>query len=347
MMLSNMQLKQLLTTALRRHTRAQLEYSASEIEEILALFDRTSLILPIADYKIQTSAAEKTVKLMILDTETTGLDYEKDRVIELGYVIAEVTVTGEFLGIISSYAGLTDPGIPISENAMLKHHLTDADVSGKMLDLLQINQDLETVDIVVAHNARFDRHLIEHEENLPAFKKLPWVCTLTDIDWAEKGASSVALEYLGFFSGFKYESHRALSDVMALTKICETQELFPTILREAKAIKYVAGAYNAPFDLKDALKDQEFRPYYKGSSFQAWYKLLDAESLEEQLSNLESTLELKTLRLEKLEASARYSNRELEVLDNSPNIKINDLLSDLAKPTVIEPIKAKAKRRML
>ena len=60
-----------------------------------------------------------------LDCETTGLDPETDKIIE----VAATAFT--FENTFDSYETLVDPGCAISEASMAIHHITDEMVQGK------------------------------------------------------------------------------------------------------------------------------------------------------------------------------------------------------------------------
>ncbi len=113
------------------------------------------------------------VQIVVVDTETTGMDHAKDTVVE----IAAVSRRREFLGVFSS---LCNPGRPIPPEAMAVHHITDsmaADqplLSANLVDLLRkLDEDRETPDeprIWAAHNAEFDRGFLQGLEG-------GWICT--------------------------------------------------------------------------------------------------------------------------------------------------------------------------
>jgi exodeoxyribonuclease X len=117
----------------------------------------------------------------VLDTETTGLDPAKDSVVEIASVelvgaIAEGK-TGptqwQIGDIASSYV---NPHKPIPPEASGIHHILDADVAdapdlGEAIDHVLTPMWRESVDIVAAHNARFDRDF------LPPLKDKRWIDT--------------------------------------------------------------------------------------------------------------------------------------------------------------------------
>jgi DNA polymerase-3 subunit epsilon/exodeoxyribonuclease X len=100
-------------------------------------------------------------KFVILDTETTGTD-EKDRIIQLGYMVLEpkkeIEIYNEFC--------FTD--VPISYGAMEVHHITPEVIEGKMPCVQteayrKLNQ-LNTPDnYMIIHNAPFDLGMLLKE----------------------------------------------------------------------------------------------------------------------------------------------------------------------------------------
>ena len=121
------------------------------------------------------------MNIHVLDTETTGLDPESDRVVELAAVLvcamprAAPDATWDW-EIGEPVASLVKPHRPISFEAMGVHHITEADVAnapdlGPAIDLVLTPFWGETVDVIAAHNAKFDKPF------LPPLKDKRWVCT--------------------------------------------------------------------------------------------------------------------------------------------------------------------------
>ena len=65
------------------------------------------------------------IPVVVIDTETTGLDVEKVRIIEIGAVRLETCAPGPQL----VFSELVDPGIPIPEASTRIHGIADADVA--------------------------------------------------------------------------------------------------------------------------------------------------------------------------------------------------------------------------
>ena len=98
---------------------------------------------------------------VIVDTETTGLDHLKDEVIELGMVACTYHEDGRVGDVIGTFNGLREPGVPIRPEITRLTGITPDMVSGQMLDLEAVERFLEPADLIIAHNARFDRPFCE------------------------------------------------------------------------------------------------------------------------------------------------------------------------------------------
>ena len=160
-------------------------------------------------------AGNKLCRGVVLDTETTGLDPQRDKVIELGMLLFDFDpVSGEIHQVLDVLDELEDPGFPIPPATIAVHHITDDMVQGKLIDDKKVNQFLQNVVVVIAHNAAFDRPFVE--ARWPIFESLNWACSIKDIDWREEGFGSAKLEYLLSTQGYFYEAHRAEADCRAL-----------------------------------------------------------------------------------------------------------------------------------
>lgn len=91
-----------------------------------------------------------------LDCETTGLDLEKDRVIE----VAVVKFT--FDAVLEEYESLIDPECPIPQESIDIHHITPEMVQGKPTLNSVIPELLKIIGnhIIVGHGITFDINLI-------------------------------------------------------------------------------------------------------------------------------------------------------------------------------------------
>jgi len=99
----------------------------------------------------------------VMDLETTGFDPETEAPVEVAVTSLQVGAPEE-CQIIALGSDLIDPGRPIPPEARAVHHLSDADVRGKIdLDtalkqwpMLNVRGMRDDQYVPVAHNARFD-----------------------------------------------------------------------------------------------------------------------------------------------------------------------------------------------
>jgi len=255
-------------------------------------------------------------RVLILDTETTGLDQSKEKIIELAMLRLDVdTATGQPLGLLQVFDELEDPGRAIPKEVVALTGLTDADVQGKRLDEARIAAMLEGVDVVIAHNAGFDRPFCE--ARIPQFRELAWACSFADIDWKAQGRSSSKLEALALELGWFYDAHRAEMDCHALLAVlCAPLPKSPernglaTLLAMARRPALRIFATHAPFDSKDLLKA---RGYRWNAEQKVWSsRLADDAALEAECEWLKADVyggRHAVVAIEQSDARAKYSSR--------------------------------------
>jgi DNA polymerase-3 subunit epsilon len=259
------------------------------------------------------------VNVVVLDTETTGLDQSRDKIIELAMLrVAVDTSTGLPCGDVAVYDGLEDPGMPISKEIEAITGIADAMVRGQRLDEARIAGLLDGVSLVIAHNAAFDRPFVE--ARLPQFQALPWACSFADIDWKQEGQGSAKLEYLAMAQGRFYDAHRAEVDCHALLAVLgarlpvSEQTGLSRMLAAARSPGYRLQATAAPFDAKDLLKA---RGYRWNAEAKVWHTLLaDEAQLQAEYDWLKTTVygnRAARVQVEKLDARVKYAGRAGEL----------------------------------
>jgi DNA polymerase III subunit epsilon len=131
-------------------------------------------------------------------------------------------------------------------------------IAGHRIDDGAVNDLLNRVVLVIAHNADFDRRFLE--KRLPAFTTKHWACSRADIDWKAEGIRSSALEFVAYSSGFFHDGHRAASDCRATLHVL-AQPLPGTgrlalqaLLEQARLPTWRLWARDAVIEKKDALK---------------------------------------------------------------------------------------------
>jgi DNA polymerase-3 subunit epsilon len=274
---------------------------------------------PELNFATATAPVGEVVRVLVLDTETTGLDHSVDKIIELALLQVDVDLaTGLPVGVVSVYDGLEDPGVPISKEIEAITGITSAMVAGHRLDEARIASLLQGVNLVIAHNAAFDRPFCE--ARIPAFAQLPWGCSFADIDWKKEGQSSAKLEYLALDKGWFYDAHRAEVDCHALLAVLG-QPLpasrvtgLAKILTASQGASYCLQATNAPFEAKDLLKA---RAYRWNAEQRVWQIRLGSEAdLEAEYEWLKASVyagRAARVQVEKLTALEKYSSRAGEM----------------------------------
>lgn len=261
-------------------------------------------------------AGQKLCKGVILDTETTGFDVHNDRVIELGMLLFEFEpIRGAIHQVLDVFDELEDPGFAIPPASIAVHHITDQMVRGKQIDDTQVNRLLKHVDVVIAHNAAFDRPFVE--ARWPVFEQLNWACSIKDIDWREEGFGSAKLEYLLSTQGFFYEAHRAETDCWALLALLDQvlpnsqQTALLALLEKLNQAQQKIYAVNSPFETKDMLKT---RGYRWSPDLRCWSRTVsNPNELAQELSWLKKNVygdRSARVEIETLGGKVRYSNRE-------------------------------------
>jgi DNA polymerase-3 subunit epsilon len=238
----------------------------SEIEEIarvLSLHPDYQVLRRLKPDSLLSDVREG-VKIVIIDTETTGTDFNKDAIIEVGALAVLVDPnTGEVGEIIGHFNGLEDPGFPIPPESTEIHGITDAMVAGQQLDEAALRALLKDAHLILAHNAQFDRTFLE--KRFEFFTDLPFGCTLKQIAWRQEGFGSAALEYLVYRLGFFYYGHRAVNDCEAvlalLAQPLPVSGRMPcdVLFEKASEPEFVIHAVKAPIEVKDVLKAKGFR----------------------------------------------------------------------------------------
>lgn len=254
------------------------------------------------------------LKGAIVDTETTGTDPATDRIIELCVLIFEYSAeTGEVAWVSDVYDGLEDPGMAIPPQSTAVHGITDEMVAGEHLDDEAVEGLLDGVSWVIAHNAAFDRPLLERR--LPVFARLNWLCSMKEVPWAELGFPGTKLEYLATERGFFYEGHRSEIDCRALLEVLrlplpgKDHSPWQLLLAAGPRRSYKLWALGAPFETKDQLKARGYR--WDGER-RTWYKMLDHDAAAAEAQWLRESIyggRSHKVEVEVLEAATRYSTR--------------------------------------
>jgi DNA polymerase-3 subunit epsilon len=205
-------------------------------------------------------------RALVVDVETTGLSTENDDVIQLAMLPFDYEVeSGRILKVhkTSAFDGLREPAVPISEEAALITGITDEMVAGKSIDDAAVAAIVANADLIIAHNAYFDRPMVERHWD--CFAEKHWACTLSSVDWLREGFSAGKLDYLGMQFGWFYDGHRALADCEACLALLAQvlpksgRRVIAAVREAALQDDYLVRAIDAPYDLRDKLKQRGYR----------------------------------------------------------------------------------------
>ncbi|NDF62581.1 MAG: 3'-5' exonuclease, partial [Synechococcaceae bacterium WBB_3_034] len=157
-------------------------------------------------------------RLLILDTETTGLDPAHHHCIEVGAVLFDLP----HRAVLSQVSFL----LPCARNDAEAINGIAADVSRLpqpwSAGLACFEALLESADVVVAHNAAFDRQWFGHGPLPPVDK--PWLCSMEDLRWPadRQLRPNPSVRDLALAYGVPvWAAHRALTDCIYLAQVFE------------------------------------------------------------------------------------------------------------------------------
>lgn len=253
--------------------------------------------------------------VLVLDTETTGLLHQSDKIIELAMLLVQVDAnTGLPFGLVEILEGFEDPGMPIPSVAKEVTGISDDMVQGRRLDDALVAAMVARADLIVAHNAGFDRPFVE--ARFPVFVDKAWACSFADIDWKAAGAGSSKLSALAQDHGWFYDAHRAQVDCHALLHVLArpvpktTTTGLSHLIAAASGPSFKLRATGSPFESKDLLKG---RGYRWDAEAKVWFcTLVDPQGLEEELVWLKAEVygrRSARVDIEALDSRVRYSVR--------------------------------------
>jgi len=150
-------------------------------------------------------------QLVVLDTETTGLEPERDRIVDIGAVRL-----GPRLETVDRFTTLVDPGIPIPLFITRLSGIRDEDVRGApdFAEAYAQVRDFVGEAVIVGHNAGFDREHLAAGARRAGLSPLgnEWFDTLEAALLLFPELDRHALAVLAEEFGSDREAHRALPD---------------------------------------------------------------------------------------------------------------------------------------
>lgn len=240
---------------------------------------------------------EESRTALFVDVETTGMNWMNDRIIEFaGIPFTFGMKSGRIVGVGTPFVSLEDPGRSVPEEIVRLTHITDEMVRGHRIDDGQLKALADQAQLVVAHNARFDRPFVE--ARFPFFEEKHWACSINDVPWEAHGLGSVKLGWLLMeHAGLYFRAHRAEDDCLAAIHVLATpfaddgslpmRHLLETSRRHSVMVR----AVNSPFETKELLKARGYQ-WDSGTPDRpkAWQKEVPEGVLEAELAWLRETI---------------------------------------------------------
>lgn len=249
---------------------------------------------------------------LYVDTESTGSDVQVDEIIQLALVPFFYDRASGQIGAVGEAVTMYEmPGRSVSPEALAVHGITPDRLVGQRFDDERVRAMAFESDIIVAHNADFDRPMLDRR--FPALPARPWGCTYRDVPWRAAGYASASLGALLMqHAGHHFVGHDAAADCYAAIE-CLAHPLpdrvgeewpFDYVLRQASALTKRLFAVGAPFESKDALQQRGYRwndPSKAGATHprghKAWWREVALVDYETELTWLDARVYHGTARL--------------------------------------------------
>ena len=304
------------------HTKAaasQVQSMSTDFESLARQLEATGnyrVIRRLVPRAASPAPADCTDKVgVILDFETTGLDPVKDEIIEVAMVKFRYSATDEITGVSDVFQSYNEPSIPIPALVTELTDITHDMVAGHRIDTAALEEFVAGANVVIAHNAGFDRKFAERLS--PIFEYKHWCCTQTEIDWRKHGFGGAKLGYLLADMGYFHTAHRAIDDCHALIEILAhplsaAPSVFAELIECARRTTIRVWAQHSPFDLKEVLKARGYR-WNDGTDGRpkSWFIDVAQEARDSELSFLKKEIYQRNVDIEccAMTALDRFSNR--------------------------------------
>lgn len=220
----------------------------------------------------------------IIDVESTGLDVEQDKLIELAIMLVFVDDDGKVLNHIAPISWLEDPQVVIDPKITMITGLAAHHLVGKAINDQAASAMIDRADLCVAQNAAFDSKWVE--QRFPEHAGKAWACSCKEIDWLPLGYEGRAQQHLLSQAGWFSNAHRAGDDVWSLFHLLSQEQCDPgstnrhthlqRLLEASGNDTFKVEAVGAPYAAKDRLKARQYR---WDSHRKVWFKELAQNDL--------------------------------------------------------------------
>jgi DNA polymerase-3 subunit epsilon len=213
--------------------------------------------------------------LLILDTETTGLDPETQHCVEVGAILFDVQSRAVLAQQSFLLPAETNAAEPINRIPAAVTRLPQPWKEG----LRWFQNLLDAADVLVAHNAAFDRQWFGRGE-LPAVAK-PWLCSMDDMRWPadRQLRSRPSVRDLALAYGVPvWAAHRALTDCIYLAEVfARCEDLEQQLLQGLEPRQLVRAKVS--YDDRQLARDAGFR--WNDPIKGAWARRMSEREIQE------------------------------------------------------------------
>ena len=213
--------------------------------------------------------------LLILDTETTGLDPETHHCVEVGAILFDVQSRAVLAQQSFLLPAETNAAEPINRIPAAVTRLPQPWKEG----LRWFQNLLDAADVLVAHNAAFDRQWFGRGE-LPAVTQ-PWLCSMDDMRWPadRQLRSRPSVRDLALAYGVPvWAAHRALTDCIYLAEVfARCEDLEQQLLQGLEPRQLVRAKVS--YDDRQLARDAGFR--WNDPIKGAWARRMSEREIQE------------------------------------------------------------------
>jgi DNA polymerase-3 subunit epsilon len=213
--------------------------------------------------------------LLILDTETTGLDPETQHCVEVGAILFDVQSRAVLAQQSFLLPAETNAAEPINRIPAAVTRLPQPWKEG----LRWFQNLLDAADVLVAHNAAFDRQWFGRGE-LPAVTQ-PWLCSMEDMRWPadRQLRSRPSVRDLALAYGVPvWAAHRALTDCIYLAEVfARCEDLEQQLLQGLEPRQLVRAKVS--YDDRQLARDAGFR--WNDPIKGAWARRMSERQIQE------------------------------------------------------------------